>query len=70
MLKRGFTNRPLSSSKNSQFRNETKCQTFVVKMSFICMKTKNDFRVNGFALSLALKQRLETAWKWPIRLVC
>ena len=27
-------------------------------MSFICMGMKNHFHINGFALSLALKQRL------------
>ena len=27
---------------------------------------KNHFHISGFALSLALKQRLETALKWPI----
>ena len=29
------SNRPLPSSKNSRFQNETKCKTFVVKMSII-----------------------------------
>ena len=28
-------------------------------LSFICMRIKNHFHINGFALSLALKQRLE-----------
>ena len=26
---------------------------------------KNHFHISGFALSLALKQRLRTTWKWP-----
>ena len=30
------------------------------------MKMKNRFHINGFALSLALKQRLEATRKWPI----
>ena len=30
------------------------CETFVVKMSFICMRITNHFHVNGFALGLAL----------------
>ena len=37
----------------------------LMKMCFICMRTKNHFYTNGFALSLALKQRLGTSWKWP-----
>ena len=49
-------NRPFLSSKNSHFQNEAKCETFVVKMSFICI-IKNHFHINGFALSLALKVR-------------
>ena len=51
-------NRPFPSSKKSHFQNEAKCETFVVKMSFICMIIKNHFHINGFALSLALKVRL------------
>ena len=30
--------RPLPSSENPHFQNEAKCTTFLVKMSFICMK--------------------------------
>ena len=29
------------------------------------MRIKNDFHINSFALSLALKQRLGATWKWP-----
>ena len=36
-------NRPFPSSTNSHFKNEAKCKTFVEKMSFICMRTKNSF---------------------------
>ena len=43
---------------NSHFQNETNCKTFLVKMSFICIKINSHFHFNGFALSLALKQRL------------
>ena len=50
-------NRPLPSSKKSHFQNEAKCETFVVKMSFICIIIKTHFHINGFALSLALKVR-------------
>ena len=49
------TNRPFPSSKKSHFQNEAKCETFFVKMSFICVLIKNHFHINGFALSLALK---------------
>ena len=50
-------NTPFPSSIKSHFQNEAKCETFVVKMSFICIIIKNHFHVNGFALSLALKVR-------------
>ena len=59
-------NRPFPSSKKSHFQNEAKCETFVVKMSFICITTKNHFHINGFALSLALKVRFFGTQKWPI----
>ena len=59
-------NRPFPSSKKSHFQNEAKCETFVVKMSFICMIIKNHFHINGFALSLTLKVRLFGTRKWPI----
>ena len=59
-------NWPFPSSKNSHFRNEAKLKTFLVKMKFICMRIKNHSHINGFALSLALKQRLEATGKWPI----
>ena len=35
-------------------------------MSFIYMKVKNPFYINGFALSFALKKRLQATQKWPI----
>ena len=43
----GPGNRPLPSSKNPHFRNEARCTTFLVKMSFICMRMKNDFHIKG-----------------------
>ena len=49
--------RPLPSSKNSHFQNEAKCTTFLVKMSFICMRMKNHFHIKGWALNLVLIQR-------------
>ena len=50
-------NRPLQSSKNPHFQNEAKCTTFLVKMSFICMRMKNHFHMKGWALNLVLIQR-------------
>ena len=63
-------NRPFPSSKKSHFQNEAKCETFVVKMSFICIIIKTHFHINGFALSLALKVRFFGTRKWPIALLC
>ena len=42
-------NRPLPSSKNPPFQNEARCTTFLVKMSFICMRMKNGFHIKGWA---------------------
>ena len=61
-------NTPFPSSKKSHFQNEARCETFVVKMSFICIIIKTHFHVNGFALSLALKVRFFGTRKWPIPL--
>ena len=36
-------NRPSPSSRKSHFQNEAKCETFVVKMSFICIIIKKSF---------------------------
>ena len=58
--------RPFPSSKISHFQNEAMWETFVVKMSVICMRITSHFHINAFALSLALKQRLEPIWKWSI----
>ena len=49
-------NRPLSSSRNPHFQNEARCTTFLVKMIFICMRMKNDFR----AQRLSIYPRFET----------
>ena len=54
--------------KPSLSKNEAKYQK--VKMSFICIRIKNHFHANGFALSLALKQRLEAMRKCPIWWLC
>ena len=50
--------RSFLSSKNSQLQNEWKWVVFG-------WHWKNQFHVNGFALSLALKQRLGATLKWP-----
>ena len=59
-------NRPLPSFKNPHFQNEARCTTFLVKMSFICMRMKNDFHIKGWAPTLVLKQRPGGTRKWPI----
>ena len=61
--------RPFPSSRKSHFQNEAKCETFAVKMSFICIIIKNHFHINGLALSLALKVRFFGTRKRPIDLV-
>ena len=38
-------NRPLPSSKNPHFQNDARCTKFLEKMSFICMRMKNDFYI-------------------------
>ena len=51
-------NKPIPSFKNSPVQNTAKSKTFVVKRSFVCIRIKKtQFHINGFALSLALKQR-------------
>ena len=58
-------NRPSPSCKNPHFLNDGKCKAFLVIMISFCMRIKNGLHINGFALSLALKQRLEATRKWP-----
>ena len=45
------SNRPLPSSKNTQFQNEVRCTTFLKKMTFIWMRMKNDFHIKGWSVS-------------------
>ena len=40
-------NRPVPSSKNPHFQNEARCTTFLVKISFICIRMKNGFHIKG-----------------------
>ena len=42
-----MSNGPLLSSENPHFQNEAKCTSFLVKMSFIYMRMKNYFHING-----------------------
>ena len=51
--------------KHPHFQNETKCATFLVKMSFTCMRMKNHFHIKGQALNLVLIQRPGGTRKWP-----
>ena len=44
---RSRVNRTLPGSKNPLLQNEARCTTFPVKMSFICVRMKNDFRIKG-----------------------
>ena len=57
---------PRPSSKNPHFQNEASCTTFHVKMSFICMRMKNDFHIKGWRPTLVWKQRPGGTRKWPI----
>ena len=62
-------NRPFPSSLVPLFENESKCETFHMKMSsacsFIFMLIKGIFRKSGFTLRLVLKQRHKGTRKWP-----
>ena len=51
-------------AKNPHFQNEPRCTTFLVKMSFICMKMKSPFHSKGWALNLVLIQRPGVTRKW------
>ena len=58
--------RPLPNPKTPHFQHEAKCTTFLVKMSFICMRIKNHFHIKGWALNLVLIQRSGRPRKWLI----
>ena len=59
-----------SEFQNPHFQNEARCTTFLLKMSFIYMRMKNDFHIKGWAPTLVLKQRPGGTRKWPICLKC
>ena len=50
------SNRTLPSSWNPHFQTEAKYTTFLVKMSFICMRLKNHFHIWGWALNLVFTE--------------
>ena len=50
-------------SQNTQKTFKAYFKTLLVKISFICMRIKNDFYINGFELSLTLKRRLGATGK-------
>ena len=66
------TGRPFPSSSGPLYQNEVRCSTFLVEMSFICMRMKNHFHslfhIKGWAPNLVLIQRLGGTRKWPISL--
>ena len=55
-------NRPLPSSKNPHFQNEARCTTFLVKMSFICMRIKEGFHIKGWAPTLVWNRGPGELW--------
>ena len=57
MLSVKVVNKPLPSSENPHLQSQAKCTTFLLKMSFICMRMKNHFHIKGSALNLVLIQR-------------
>ena len=63
---RRWRNRPFTSSKICRFQNGAEWKTFLVKLSFICMRIESHFYIDDFVLSLALKQRIGTTRKWSI----
>ena len=57
---------PSHPGSSRMLQNEAKCTTFLVKMSFICMRMQikiNHFHIKGWALNLALLQRREGSRK-------
>ena len=67
-----MANRSFPGSLVPLFQNESKCESFHVKMSsacsFIFMQIKVIFiSQNGFALRLTLKQRHKGTQIWPIQ---
>ena len=62
-------NRPLPSSKNPHFQKEARCTTFLVKMSFICMRMKNEARGNSEMAYFALCKGIQISESWKFLLL-
>ena len=62
---------PFPSSKNSHFQNEVQNEVEnILTENEICLHgNKNCFHINGFALSWALKHRLQAAGKWHMKAI-
>ena len=63
-------NRSYPCFKNSHFQNEAECKTFLVKISFICVR--KHFQLNDFALTLAFIQNTTTDtiyFRYSVRLI-
>ena len=63
------TTGPLPSPETPHFQNEGKCTTFLRKMSFICMRMKNQFHIKGWALNLILIEtwgNSQMAYSWDV----
>ena len=49
-----------------RFQSESKCETFLLKISLICIKLHAHFHMKDFVLRLVSKQRYKRTRKWPI----
>ena len=67
----GYEEQAISEfQKFSLSKRSYNCKTFLVKMSFICMRIKIHVHINSFTLSLALKQRLGAdSFAWRLKLI-
>ena len=61
-----LVSRPIASSKIPHYQNQAKCKTFLVKMSFICMRMKSHFHIKGWQLNLLLILKAGATRIWPI----
>ena len=65
MLK-SSTKQAISELPKLSLSKRSKCNPFLVKMSFICVRIKNHFHISSFTLSHVLKQRHKETRKWPL----
>ena len=61
-------NRPFLSFSQFFFQSESKCEIFVMVISFNFSMNETDIHNNNFALGLVLKEKLRRTRKWPIGL--